>query len=102
MKKKSLVTWLSAIAVALVFVCAGWYVQRAQAQTGASGGGGNMGFNSSYYLYPSAITERGGYLYIVHGNTLYKYAAKDMTLVKRVELSPPPTEPFTPGGFGGG
>lgn len=92
--------WLSIVMLAIVLIGTGWYLQRAQAQP-RGGGGGNFGGGSPSPLYSSAITQREGYLYVVHGNTLYKFTEKEMNLVKRVELSPPPQSFVPRGGFGG-
>ena len=101
MQSRLWLKWFSLGVLAIVFGGAGWYIQRAQAQpTGGGGFGGGIGFSSAPTLYTSAITARGGYLYVVHGNTLYKYTEKEMNLVKRVELSPPPVAPLSPGGGG--
>jgi hypothetical protein len=38
----------------------------------------------------SAIAVSGDSVFVLQGNALYKFAAGDLTLIKRVQLAPPP------------
>ena len=45
---------------------------------------------------PAALAAQGDYVYVVRGNTLYQFQAKDLKLVKKATLEEEP--PFAPMG----
>lgn len=51
-------------------------------------------------MAPAAITATGDHVYVLRGNTLYQFSAKDLKLLHKVALED--ERPGMPGGFGGG
>lgn len=108
MRRKIVWKWLGLVVLVSVTISAGWHFQQAQAQ-GFSGNPGpypcfcgrNSGDGTFNRIDSAAIAVNKGYIYAMQGNTLYKFTEKDLSLVKRVELSPLPPTP-TPPNFGNG
>jgi len=53
---------------------------------GAGGGGGVLTAGG----YPGAVSATGEFVYVVHNDTLYQFAAKDLNLLNQVPLMPAP------------
>lgn len=107
--------------LAAVIAGAGWQMQRAQAQFGGGYSGParaedvastvaslNQRVDAlSTVNVPASLTTDNIYLYMVRGNTLYKFTKAELTLVKRVELEPTSTPAagnrggFPSGGYSG-
>ena len=58
--------------------------------TGGSGGGLMVGG------FPGAVSASGEFVFVVHNDTLYQFAAHDLALVNQVPLVPPPQKAGTP------
>lgn len=80
MKNTSLARWIGALTLA--FVLGGLVLQFGSARA-------QYGYDpslSGYAGVSATMIERGGFLYIVQGGTLYKVRAKDMVVVGRTML----------------
>lgn len=126
MKQRSVVyRWVAVMGIAVLVLGAMMRFQSAQAQErdafqqgqppapgfpqppggGFGGGGGFAGGRPM--MGPmgggSAIAVSGDSVYVIQGNSLFKFAANDLRLVKRVqlEMGPPPGGPGGPGFEGG-
>ncbi len=72
--------WLSVLALAFVMTVLSLHFQSARAQYGFE--------PSPYGGIATSMIERGGFLYIVQGNTVHKIRTKDMAVVGRTQLQP--------------
>ena len=80
----------------------GEFPPRRQGPGGPGGQGGPGGFPGMGAMAGggAALTAHGEFVFVVRGNTLYQFLAKDLKLVKKVTLSDEPS--FGPMGRPGG
>ena len=62
----------------------------ASGQSGSRGGAGGLGGSITTGAFPGAVSATGEFVYVVHNDTLYQFAAQDLSLVNHVPLVPAP------------
>ena len=65
-------------------------------QSGGRGGAGGIGGGLTAAGFPGAVSATGDFVYVVHNDTLYQFAAQDLALVNNVPLVPPPQKTVVP------
>ena len=65
-------------------------------QSGGRGGAGGIGGGLTAAGFPGAVSATGEFVYVVHNDTLYQFAAHDLALVSQVPLVPPPQKASAP------
>jgi hypothetical protein len=59
-------------------------------QSGGRGGAGGVAGSITTGASPGAVSASGEFVYVVHNDTLYQFAAQDLSLVNHVALVPAP------------
>jgi len=112
MKHKRLMSWLAAGVTAIVIVAISLSFSEAQEQSrdrsqqgtdqgfgggfgggrGGRGGGGGFGGNFPPGMFggSAAVAAHGDFVFVVHNNTLYQFASKDLAAVNKVALEASP------------
>ena len=65
-------------------------------QSGGRGGAGGIGGGLTAAGFPGAVSATGEFVYVVHNDTLYQFAAQDLALVNNVPLVPAPQKTVVP------
>ena len=110
MKHKRLMSWLAAGVTAIVIVAISLSFSEAQEQSrdrsqqgtdqgfgggfggGRGGRGGGFGGNFPPGMFggSAAVAAHGDFVFVVHNNTLYQFASKDLAAVNKVALEASP------------
>lgn len=87
MKNNTLRKWLSVVALAFVMAVLSLQYQGARAQYNGS-------YNGPAYFSngpASSMVERGGYLYVLRGDVMYKIREKDLKVERRLFFANDPS-----------
>ena len=63
---------------------------------GQAGGRGGAGGGLVAAGFPGAVSATGEFVYVVHNDTLYQFAAQDLALLNHVALVPAPQKAVVP------
>ena len=103
MTRQRLFGWMTAGVVALA--SAGWLCaqdgERTRPPQGGEGGGQGFGRGQQQFrpmMMPAQMVTTADYIFILRGNTLYKYDIKELKLQGKAEIELPTPRPPQEGG----